>query len=229
MQNPQATARATGILILLTIVGGVFAQGFVSNRLVQFSDAGVTAANILANRSLFQVSFTVLLIEMACQIATTALFYRLLRPVNGDLALVSSFIDLAGSVMKTMARVFYITPLLLLSGATAFAAFTPEQLRALALLLLRINDRGAAMALAFFGVSGVLRGYLIYRSGYLPRFLGIAAMISGAGWLRYFYTPLRFPPFTFIAVFALAVAAIEIFWLIFRGVDRERWNERTGS
>ncbi|HEX9127583.1 MAG TPA: hypothetical protein VF850_00330, partial [Gemmatimonadaceae bacterium] len=64
--NPQVTARAAGVLVLMTIGGGVFAQGFVSNRLVSFSDAALTANNILTNQPLFQVSFTVYLIEMAC-------------------------------------------------------------------------------------------------------------------------------------------------------------------
>src|SRR5262249_55011337 len=129
------------------------------------------------------------------QIASTALLYILLRPVSRNVALVAAFIDLSGSIIKTLSRLFYITPLFVLSGTTALSAFNPDQLRAIALLLLKINDRGAAMALAFFGVSGVLNGYLVYRSNFLPRTLGILAMIASAGWLRFFYPPLRFPSF----------------------------------
>jgi len=88
--KPRITARIAGVLILMTIAGGVFAQGFVSNRLISFSDAGVTANNILTNRSLFQVSFTVYLIEMACQIASIALIYILLSPVSRNIALVAA-------------------------------------------------------------------------------------------------------------------------------------------
>src|SRR5689334_7286853 len=84
--NPRITARAAGILSLLTILGGIFAQGMVSDRLVVFSDAAATANNILAHRTLFQVSFTVYLVEMACQIASVALLYILLSPVNRDVA-----------------------------------------------------------------------------------------------------------------------------------------------
>lgn len=223
--NPRVTARAAGILLLLTIVGGVFAQGFVSNRLVSFSDAAVTAKNILANRSLFQMSFSVFLIEMACQVAAIALLYRLLRPVSRDIALVAAYIGLTASVMKTMSRVFYVTPLFVLSGTPALDAFSADQLRALALLLLKINDRGAAMGVAFFGVSGVLNAYLIFRSTFLPRALGILCMLASVGWLRFFFPPLRYPSFTVIAVFALFAAAVQIFWLCVYGVDAERWNE----
>ncbi|HJQ36105.1 MAG TPA: DUF4386 domain-containing protein [Thermoanaerobaculia bacterium] len=224
--NPQTTARAAGILSLLTILGGIFAQAMVANRLIVFSDAAVTAKNILANRPLFQLSFTVYLIEMACQIAGIAMFYRLLRPVSRNVALAAAVISLTGAIIKTMSRLFYITPLFVLSGTAALDAFNADQLHALALLLLRINDRGAAMALAFLGVSGVLNAYLVFRSGFLPRALGILGMLAGAGWLRYFYPPLRFPSFMVIVVFALLAAAVQIFWLCVYGVDVEKWRER---
>ena len=222
--NPRVLARATGILYLLTIAGGIFAQAFVSNRLISVSDAAVTAKNILANRSLFQVSFSVFLIEMACQIAAIALFYRLLSPVSRSIAIVAAFIGLSASIIKTMARLFYITPLFVLSGPPVLDAFNPEQLRAMAMLLLKLNDRGAGIALAFFGVSGVLNAYLIIRSTFLPRALGILCMLASVGWLRFFYQPLRFPPFTIIAVFALLSAAVQIFWLCVYGVDAEKWK-----
>src|ERR1043165_3662262 len=109
--RPRITARFAGALSLLTILGGVFAQGIVSNRLITYSDAAATANNILTNRPLFNVSFSVYLIEMACQVASAALFYILLSPVNRNIALVSVFIDLTGSIIKTMSRLFYIVPL----------------------------------------------------------------------------------------------------------------------
>jgi hypothetical protein len=228
--NPRLIARMAGILSLLTILGGIFAQGFVSDRLLVFTDAAATANNILANRSLFQLSFTVYLIEMACQIASVAMIYSLLRPVSRPLALVGAFIELSGCIIKTLSRLFYIAPLFVLSSGTAvLSAYNADQLRALALLLLKINDRGAAMALAFFGVSGVITGYLIFKSTFLPRTLGILAMIGSAGWLRYFYQPLRFPPFLVIVLLALLVAAVQIFWFITFGVDEKRWKERAAQ
>ncbi len=218
-----------GILSLLTIFGGIFAQAMVSDRLISFADATVTANNILANRPLFELSFTVYLVEMTCQIASAALFYLLLRPVSRSIALVSLAVDLTGCLIKTISRLFYIAPLFVLSsGAHALSAFNVDQLRAIALLLLKINDRGAGMALGFFGVSGVLSGYLIFRSTFLPRWLGILAMIGSAGWLRFLYPPLRFPSFIFIVIPALLIAAIEIFWLIVRGVDEEKWKSMEG-
>src|SRR6266849_3226900 len=99
--SPRLKARIAGAFYLLTILTGVFAQGFVAERLVVSGDAAATATNILTHRGLFQLGFTVYLIEMACQIATVALFYVLLRPAGRSVSLVAAFLDLTGCVIKT--------------------------------------------------------------------------------------------------------------------------------
>src|ERR1044072_4105587 len=104
--SPRLVARMTGLFSLLTILGGLFAQGYVSNQFTTLRDPAATATNILAHKDLFQLGLTVFLIEMACQVAMTALFYVLLRPVSRSLALVSTFWSLTASVMKTFARAF---------------------------------------------------------------------------------------------------------------------------
>src|SRR5438876_10863932 len=95
---PKRTARIAGVLFLLTILTGVFAQFFVSDRLVVWGDAAATATNILRSRSLYQWSFTIYMLEMAFQVATTALFYLLLRPVNRSVALIALCLGLLGCV-----------------------------------------------------------------------------------------------------------------------------------
>src|SRR5437879_5318492 len=134
--SPRLKARITGVLYLLTILTGIFAQGFVSGRLVVDGDAAATATNILTHKSLFELGFTVYLIEMACQIAITALFYDLLKPAGRSLSLVASLLGLAGCGIKTLSRLFYIAPLFILGGAHYLSVFSTEQLQALALLFL---------------------------------------------------------------------------------------------
>src|SRR5438445_11020572 len=154
--SPRLRARITGVFYLLTMLTGVFAQGFVSERLIVFGDAAATATNILTHKSLFQLGFAVYLIEMACQVALTALFYDLLKPAGRSVSLVAAFLGLAGCVIKTVSRLFYIAPLFILGGAHYLSAFNSEQLQALALLFLKVNDHGDGIALVLFGFSSLL-------------------------------------------------------------------------
>jgi hypothetical protein len=224
--SPRRKARITGLFYLLTIVTGIFAQGFVSGRLVVFGDAAATATNIQAHKRLFESGFTVYLIEMACQIAFTALFYDLLKPASRSVSLVAAFLGLAGCVIKTFSRLFFIAPLLVMGGERYLTVFSPEQLQALALLFLKVNDRGAGIALAFFGFYALLTGYLIIKSTFLPRFLGVWSMVAGVGWLTFLYPPLGYTLFSYIAPLGLLGALALIFWLLVFGVNEQRWKDK---
>jgi hypothetical protein len=224
--SPRLKARITGVFYLLTILTGVFAQGFVSGRLVVDGDAAATATNILTHSSLFQLGFAVYLIEMACQIAMTALFYDLLKPAGKSVSLLAAFLGFAGCVIKTFSRVFFIAPLFILGGAHYLSVFSAEQLQALALLFLKVNDHGAAIALVFFGFYALLTGYLIIRSTFLPRILGVVSVIAGLGWLSFLYPPLGYRLFPYIAAFGLLGAASLVLWLLVFGVNEQRWKER---
>jgi hypothetical protein len=224
--SPRTQTRITGVLYLLTILTGIFAEGFVSGRLVAGGDAATTAANILAHKNLFQLGFAVYMIEMALQIAMTTLFYDLLKPAGRSVSLLAAFFGLTGCIIKTLSRLFFIAPLFVLGGAHYLTAFSAEQLQALALLFLKVNEHGAAIALVFFGFYALLTGYLIIRSTFLPRILGVLSVIGGLGWLSFLYPPLGYRLFPYIAVFALLGAASLIFWLLVFGVNEQRWKEQ---
>lgn len=227
--SPRLKARITGVIYLLTILTGIFAQGFVSDRLVVWGDAAATAANVLTHRRLFELSFTVYMIEMACNIAITALFYDLLEPVNRSVARVAAFLGLAGCTIKTFGRVFYLAPLSILGDTHPLGAFNLDQLQALALLFLKVNDRAAAMALAFFGFYAFLTGYLIFRSTFLPRILGVVSMLAGLGWMTFVFPPLGYRLFRILAAFGLLGALALILWLLVFGVNEPRWKEQAGA
>jgi uncharacterized protein DUF4386 len=227
--SPRLKARITGVFYLLTILTGIFAQGFVSGKLVVDGDAAATATNILAHRGLFQLGFAVYLIEMACQIAITALFYDLLKPAGRSVSLLAAFLGLAGCVIKTFSRVFFIAPLFVLGGAHYLSVFSLEQLQVLALLFLKVNDRGAGMALVFFGFYALLTGYLIFRSTFLPRILGVLSVLGGLGWLSFLYPPLGYLLFPYVAALGLLGATALIVWLLVMGVNEQQWLEQASA
>jgi len=227
--SPRLKARITGAFYLLTILTGIFAQGFVSGSLVVDGDAAATATNILTHRDLFQLGFAVYLIEMACQIATTALFYDLLKPAGRSVSLVAAFLGFAGCVIKTFSRVFFIAPLFVLGGAHYLNVFSAEQLQALALLFLNVNDHGAGIALVFFGFYALLTGYLMIRSTFLPRILGVLSVLGGLGWLSFLYLPLGYRLFPYIAAFGILGAASLLLWLLVFGVNEQRWKEQASG
>ena len=225
--SPRTLARITGALYLVTVVTGIYAQAVIAERLVVPADAAATAANIHAHESLFRFGFTAYLIEMAAQVAMTTLFYHLLAPVSRTVALLSTVLGLVGCAVKTASRLLYYAPLLVLSGATFLTVFSHDQLNALALLFLEVNDQGAGIALAFFGFAAVLKGYLVVRSTFLPRFLGVLTVIAGIGWLTFLSPPLGGRMFPYVAAVGFLGSLVTIFWLLVYGVDEQRWKEQS--
>lgn len=224
--SPSARGRILAGLYLSVIVCGVIAQAVIADGLVVPDDAGKTAANILADKSLYRLGYTIFMVEMAAQVVVSAMFYDLLKPVNRSLARIAAIIGITGAGIKTFARLFYYAPLILLSGAPYLSAVEPTQLAALSLASIKINNQGAAIAIIFFGFETLLRGWLIYRSGFLPRFLGVLSMAGGLGWLTYLWPPLGSQAFTGVALFAIAGVIATGGWLFIRGVDDAKWRER---
>jgi hypothetical protein len=224
--SPATRGRIVAALYLFVIIAGITAQTFIADRVIVGGDAARTAANIVADRSLYRLGFTIFMLEMIAQVGVTALFYDLLKPVNRSVARVSMIIGLTGCGIKTFARLFYYAPLILLGGASYLSAIQPAQLEALSLAFIKINSQGAAIGLIFFGFESLLRGWMVFKSEFLPRFLGVLSMVGGLGWLTFLWPPLGLQAFIPVALFAIVGVFATTGWLLYRGVDDVKWRAR---
>ena len=197
--SPRFKARMAGAFQLLEAITATFGQVIVLNKLVVSGNAAATAANILGHERLFWLGFASSLIGVAFHIAWALLIYELLKPVNRSLSLLAAFVILVGCAIQALTSLLYLAPLLILQGGSSLSAFTAEQLQALALVFLRLNAYAFKIDLVFFGFWCVLTGFLIFRSTFLPRVLGVLVMISGLGWVTYLYPPLAYRLSLFIA------------------------------
>src|ERR1700687_6007168 len=228
--SPRFKARMAGVSQLLEALTATFGQVIVLGRLVVSGNAAATAANILGHERLFWLGFASSLMGVAFHIAWALLIYVLLKPVNRSLSLLAAFFVLVACAMQALTSLLYLAPLLILQGGNSLSAFTAEQLQALALMFLKLNQYAFNSALVFFGVWLALTGYLIFRSTFLPRILGVLLAISGLGWVTYLYPPLAYRLFFPYIAIASALGEIPLeLWLIVMGVNAQRWKEQASA
>jgi len=218
----RLNARIAGVFYLLTFVGGV-ASLALGGRLVNYGDAAATAASIRAHESLFRLGFAANLFASACYVAVTLLFYELFKPVSRSISMLAAFFSLVGCAVGAFGSLFQLAPLVVLGGAQYLGVFNVEQLQALALVLLKLGAQANNIGLVFFGCYCLLIGYLVFRSDFLPRILGVLMAIGGAGWLTNSFVSFLSPPLArslsswMMAPGILGEAALTL-WLLVMGV-----------
>ena len=217
----QTYARVAGVLFLLSLIAGGFGESWVPSRLIVSADAAATAENIKAFDFLFRLGFAGYLVEAVCDIALTLILYVLLRPVHKDLALLAAFFGLIGTALFGVAELFYFASSLIAGGSDFLKGFSPDQRNALALLSLKLFGYGGAIFTVFYGIGWVLRGYLIFRSGYLPRFLGVLMALGALGFVTRNFALVLVPAYASGSLLLLMVPgglALTV-WLLVKGVD----------
>lgn len=212
-------ARAAGIAMLLSIIFGALGEAYLPGRIIVPHDAAATAANIAANPMLLRLSFASYLVEGFCDIFLCVFWYILLRPVDKNLALLSAFVGVVSMVTFAVSESSFFASSVILRDGGGMDSFTLAQRQALAFLAIRISETIAWLFLGFYGTASAIRGYLIVRSGYLPKILGIFLIIGGACFFLRAATYLLAPSLSspiLLAPMALAGIPLTI-WLLARG------------
>ena len=218
----QRYVKTAGFLLLLTIGAGYFGELYIPSRLVA-QDAATTAANISAHAFLFRLGFAAYLVEACCDIALALLFYVLLQPVNRHLALMSAFFGLVSTATFALTQLAYFAALPLQRN---LPGFTPEQVASVAQLSVKLYGLGSGVFMVFYGVANLLRGYLMYRSGYLPKVIGVLLSIAGIAFIAKSFTLVLVPAYSSDLLLApVFVATVTLTaWLLVRGVNVAKWD-----
>lgn len=228
----QNYARLAGLLFLITFAAGGFGEGYVPAQLIVGNDAAATVANLKAHDFLYRLSFAAYLVEALCDIAIALIFYVLLKRVSQGAALLAAFFGILSTALYAACEIFYFgLPQLLLRGADYLKSFTPEQINTLTLLSLKLFNYGAGLFLVFYGTGWIIRGWLIIRSGYLPKILGILMIVGGAGFVANTATQVLAPQYqTPWTLFAMMPGGVLLaLWLLIRGVDVDKWAAKVSS
>jgi uncharacterized protein DUF4386 len=226
--SPRPSARITGIVYLVYFLAAISGEFFLKGLVVD-GDAAATANNILAHEPLFRLGLATGLVAIACYIAVTALFYDLFKPVNRNLSVLAVFFGLVGCSTTAFGSLFQLAPLVVLGGSQYLSVFKVEQLQALALIFLDLNAQAANICLVFFGFFDLLIGYLIFRSTFLPRILGVLMAVAGLGWLTFLYPPLANALSPYVLVLGFLAELLLMLWLLVKGVNVQRWKEQNSA
>jgi len=218
-----------GLFQVLEGLTSVIGQQYVLTRLVVSGDAAATARNIEAQEALFRLGFATSIAAVAFHLAWVYLFYQIFKPVNRTLAGLSLVVIVVGCGVQAVAAVLYGAPLAVLQGAHSLSGLTGDQAKGLALALLNLNYQAFDVYLTFFGFWCILAGYLIARSTFMPRILGVLLMVDGVGWSLYLWPPLANFLFPAIAVTSALAELPLMVWLLVFGVNPERWAAQASS
>lgn len=224
--SPLVYARVAGLLYLSLIPFAFFGFPYGPPHLFVPGDAAATAQNIMASESLFRLSIMNNLIGSVVNACVALALYRLLKPVNKDMASLMVVFQLLSVPIGMLNELNHVAVLLLLRGANYLTPFTTSQLQALVPLFHDLHNYGLSIAQPFWGLWLFPMGYLVFKAGFLPGILGILLIIGCFGWLAEFFTAFLLPN-SGVSFAPLAVGEVLLpLWLLVKGVNVEQWQKR---
>jgi hypothetical protein len=227
--RPNRYARIGGALYLVIIALGIFSQVFVRDKVIVAGDAVATAANLTSMETLWRAGIATEVLMAIATVMLAMVYYYLLRPVHKEINLLAALLRMTSVTVQTGALVYLLLALYPLLNPAFTKTFAPDQLAALASMAIRSHSYGYSMALLFTGCTFLVHGWLIFKSGYLPKFLGVLIEVAGIGYISNGFAQILFPNAAGL-VFMAIILPVFIgettlsLWLLIRGVNIEKWN-----
>ncbi|HSS60945.1 MAG TPA: DUF4386 domain-containing protein [Candidatus Limnocylindrales bacterium] len=228
---PGRLARMAGGLYLINIVLGFFAVGIVPGTIIVAGDPTATIHNLQTHELLYRLGLVAHVIILATNVPLAVIFYELFKVVSRRLAMLVVFFTLVGTAVEGSTLANQFAPLTLLAQGPYAKALPTAQLLALAYLPLDQLGVSYALSSVFFGFYGLTIGYLVYRSTFLPRVIGILLAIGASCYLVYSSAIFISPDFTahlvpYIQLPSLVGEGSFTLWLLIAGVNVKRWTDR---
>jgi len=221
----RSAALIAGIGLLVMVIAAPYAELFVLPKLVVLDNANETIKNILANKTLFISLIFGYLITFVCDIIVAWALYILLKPVNENLSMLTSWFRLVYAIIALVALLNLVSIFRLLNTTESSSLFKPDQLHAQVMLSLREFKDHWYFGLLFFGIHLELLGYLVFKSKYIPRILGILLIISGLGYILTNLKPFLFPNTNIdFAKYTFYGELIFMLWLLIKGSSIKESN-----
>jgi len=221
MSSAKNPGRFAGLLYLLTSIIGFFAMAYVPGKLIVHGNAAATASNIVASETLFRLGIAAELIGMAGFIFVAMALYDLLKGVNRRHALLMLILIVVSVPIAFLNELNSIAALVLVRGADFLSTFEKPQRDALAMLFVNLHRYGFVVAEIFWGLWLFPLGLLVYRSRFLPRFLGVWLALAGFAWVILSLTGVLLPQYqnkvdTYSQPAFFGELAF-MFWLVIKG------------
>ena len=214
----DTSAIVAGYGLLIMTIFYISSDFFIFQSIIVPGDATRTANNIIAKGMLFRIGICSFLIVIVCDVVVAWALYVFLKPVTRSLSLLAAWFRLVYSTIFAIALINYFNILQLLSGSDYLTAFEPTHLHAQVMLSINAFSDGWAIGFVFFGLHLTLLGYLVFRSGYIPRIFGILLILAGFSYLIDYFGKFLFPDYDLnIATFTGWGELLFMFWLLFKG------------
>lgn len=225
---PRVRARVSGLLYLIANLFAPFTLLYLPSRFIVRGDAAATAAKILASESLFRFGIVLNLLTFIGQILLVLALYQLLNVVNKNMALLMVIFSLLAVPIAMLNELMQLAVIQFLNNADYLKVFPNDQLQALAYLFLRLHSQGFLIAQIFWGLWLLPMGYLVFKSGFLPRILGILLMIGCSGYVIESFA--AFLGYNVSIIFFTSWGELVLLlWLLIKGVNTEQWKKRAAE